>query len=63
MSYVRMTGLTWPEAKQLEDAIGLIPTGAVEQHGPHLPLGTDCFIATPIPYGVGVTRSPSPIVL
>jgi creatinine amidohydrolase len=45
MSYVRMTGLTWPEAEQLEDAIGLIPTGAVEQHGPHLPLGTDCFIA------------------
>jgi creatinine amidohydrolase len=45
MTYVRMTGLTWPDAKELQDAIGLIPTGAVEQHGPHMPLGTDCFIA------------------
>jgi creatinine amidohydrolase len=45
MSYVRMTGLTWPEAKELGDAIGLIPTGAVEQHGPQLPLATDCLIA------------------
>ena len=40
-----MTGLTWPDAKEMQDAIGLIPTGAVEQHGPHLPLATDCFIA------------------
>ena len=47
MTYVQMTGLTWPEAEALgaADALGLIPTGAVEQHGPHLPLGTDCFIA------------------
>jgi creatinine amidohydrolase len=45
MTYVRMTGLTWPDAKELQDAIGLVPTGAVEQHGPHLPLATDCFIA------------------
>ena len=27
------------------DAVGLIPTGALEQHGPHLPLGTDFMVA------------------
>jgi creatinine amidohydrolase len=47
MTYLQMTGLTWCDAAALaeQDAVGLIPTGAVEQHGPQLPLGTDCFIA------------------
>ena len=40
--------MTWPE---VEAAIGrgvdavLIPIGTTEQHGPHMPLDTDCFIA------------------
>ncbi|MBS1677473.1 MAG: creatininase family protein [Actinobacteria bacterium] len=45
--YVDYTSLTWPEARRLADdgrAIGLIPVGAMEQHGPHLPLSTDCLI-------------------
>ena len=43
-----MEELTWPEAKALRertDTVGLIPTGALEQHGPHLPLGTDYLVA------------------
>ena len=27
------------------DCVGLIPAGATEQHGPHLPIGTDTIIA------------------
>lgn len=47
--FIDYASLTWPEARRLADderAVGLIPVGAVEQHGPHLPLSTDCLIAT-----------------
>ena len=44
---VRMADLTWPELDALAKAgppIVLLPSGALEQHGPHLPLGTDTMI-------------------
>src|SRR5689334_17055983 len=28
------------------DCVALIPVGATEQHGPHLPIGTDTIVAT-----------------
>ena len=39
--------LTWPEAKDLfaRDSVALLPVGATEAHGPHLPLDTDVTIA------------------
>ncbi|MEM8713077.1 MAG: creatininase family protein, partial [Planctomycetota bacterium] len=39
--------LTWPEAKALfeSDPLALVPVGATEAHGPHLPLDTDVTIA------------------
>jgi creatinine amidohydrolase/Fe(II)-dependent formamide hydrolase-like protein len=39
--------LTWPEAERrfAETDIALFPVGAVEQHGPHLPLDTDAWDA------------------
>ena len=46
---VMMSELSWPEYKrriEQEDAIILLPVGAVEQHGYHLPLGTDWMMAT-----------------
>ena len=46
---VMMSELSWPEYKRRieeEDAIILLPVGAVEQHGYHLPLGTDWIMAT-----------------
>ena len=48
MTYIAMEELTWPEAEAMRaqtDTVGLIPTGALEQHGPHLPLGTDFMVA------------------
>src|SRR4030095_5679788 len=43
----RLASLTWPAVRDLPAARtgeGL-PVGAIEAHGPHLPLGTDVVIA------------------
>jgi creatinine amidohydrolase len=39
--------LTWEEVRDLAGprTVAILPTGAIEAHGPHLPLGTDVFIA------------------
>ncbi len=39
--------MTRPEAEEFlqSHSIGILPLGATEQHGPHLPLGTDTFLA------------------
>ena len=39
--------MTWQEAKEAFKGtkMAIIPTGSTEQHGPHLPLGTDFLIA------------------
>lgn len=64
--------LTWREVEHIlaRDSRLVIPVGSLEQHGPHLPLGTNTFIAErvatdlcqehrvlrapTIPYGVGL---------
>jgi creatinine amidohydrolase len=39
-------GATWPElARDPAGIIAVLPLAATEQHGPHLPLGTDTIIA------------------
>lgn len=41
--------MTWPEVdKASRDCVVLIPTGSLEQHGRHLPLFTDSFLATAV---------------
>jgi creatinine amidohydrolase len=42
-----MDCLTWPEVGRLlaRDPRLIFPVGALEQHGPHLPLGTSTYIA------------------
>lgn len=46
--------ITQPEAEALlrRTRTVVIPTGSVEQHGPHLPCGTDTYVATAIGEGV-----------
>jgi len=36
---------TWPEVAGAAPAVLLVPVGSCEQHGPHLPLGTDTQVA------------------
>lgn len=58
--------LTWPQAKKrlLEVDIALLPVGAVEQHGPHLPLDTDAYDAAYLAREVALTCSePRPLVM
>jgi creatinine amidohydrolase len=46
---VRLADLTSPQIKRLVDegqSLCVLPVGATEQHGPHLPTGTDTMIAT-----------------
>jgi creatinine amidohydrolase/Fe(II)-dependent formamide hydrolase-like protein len=58
--------LTWPEAKRRfqEVDVALLPVGAIEQHGPHLPLDCDAFDADYLAKKVAEKcRSPRPLVL
>jgi len=47
---VELARLSWIEAREAirQARVGLLPVGAIEQHGPHLPLGTDWYIASHI---------------
>jgi creatinine amidohydrolase len=46
----RWSEQAWPELAELrtrgDGEVGLIPVGATEQHGPHLPTGTDTIVAS-----------------
>ncbi len=46
---MKLADLTWPEArdvwKEPSGAVAVLPVGATEAHGPHLPLNTDVVIA------------------
>ncbi|MBJ7364594.1 MAG: creatininase family protein, partial [Synechococcus sp. SupBloom_Metag_053] len=44
----RIEQLPWPAVQAAAALLGstlVLPIGAVEQHGPHLPLGTDFLFA------------------
>ncbi len=51
----RYEKLTWPEINDAVDdgQVCIVPCGAVEQHGPHLPLDVDLVCPTGIAYGAG----------
>ena len=65
LSY-ELASLTWPEAeiRFREVDVALLPVGAIEQHGPHLPLDTDAFDADYLARAVARECSdPRPLVL
>ena len=47
MAIRELAEMTWEEARDLDRTrtVAVLPVGAVEAHGPHLPLGTDVIIA------------------
>ena len=47
MALLRLADLTWERVRDLDRAaaVAILPTGATEAHGPHLPLDTDVTIA------------------
>jgi creatinine amidohydrolase len=47
MAVHALAAMTWTEVRALPEGrtVAILPTGAVEAHGPHLPLGTDIVIA------------------
>jgi creatinine amidohydrolase/Fe(II)-dependent formamide hydrolase-like protein/7-cyano-7-deazaguanine synthase in queuosine biosynthesis len=58
--------LTWPEAQERLRSVdtALLPVGAVEQHGPHLPLDVDAYDADYLARQVAAACShPRPLVL
>ncbi len=58
MTSVLMSSLSWvtyQERLQDERLVIFLPCGALEQHGPHLPLGTDALLSTAIAQSVAET--------
>lgn len=51
---VRLTDVTWPETD--DRPLLCLPVGSCEQHGPHLPLGTDTIVAEAIAAGLADRR-------
>ncbi len=51
-TFMNLTDLTASELQQIDKAncSVIVPLGSVEQHGPHLPLGTKCFLAEAIAF-------------
>lgn len=44
---MKLAELTWQDVRDLDrEMVVVIPTGSLEQHGPHLPLFTDSILAT-----------------
>ena len=56
---------TWPQVNEAVamGKIPIIPTGSVEQHGPHLPLKVDHLCATTIATGAAKLRPDISLVL
>jgi len=54
---VEIAQARWPECEDVP--VLLVPVGATEQHGPHLPLGTDTAIAATVAARSGLPVAPA----
>ena len=52
----QVADLTWPQAAGRGDRLLVVPLGATEQHGPHLPLSTDTDVACALAAGLAARR-------
>jgi len=55
MDRIWLQDMTWQEAEEIvakSRGIILLPVGSVEQHGLHLPLGTDTYLAIGLAGGI-----------
>jgi creatinine amidohydrolase len=64
-SEFRYEKLTWPEINDAVDIgkVCIVPVGAVEQHGPHLPLDVDVVCPSGIARGAGMAAPEKLLVL
>lgn len=62
---IRYEKLTWPEINEVVEMgkVCIIPCGAVEQHGPHLPLDVDILCSTQIALGAAKLAPEASLVL
>jgi mycofactocin system creatininase family protein len=61
MSPDRLADRTWSEVDGARGRLLIVPLGATEQHGPHLPLGTDSTIAVALAEAAAA-RTPDVVV-
>jgi creatinine amidohydrolase len=52
-----LADLTWPQVGRRPDALLVVPLGATEQHGPHLPLSVDTDVAVTLCRGLAANRA------
>jgi mycofactocin system creatininase family protein len=56
---LRLVDATWPDLEARPRGVLIVPLGATEQHGPHLPLDTDTYLAAEIAGRVNAIRPAS----
>lgn len=50
---LKIENMTWQEFEKKKDNVIILPIGATEQHGPHLPLCVDTVLAQEFAYRIG----------
>ena len=50
--HIKMKDMTWTEYAGKKEDILILPIGATEQHGPHLPLCVDTVLAEEFSYRI-----------